>query len=401
MIRETTYCIIRKNAGGAMLTAGIFISALLLAASSCTKTEVSGDEGTDKDGCIAFYLNAHPTKAIIEDTEKLYELAPPIYVTENLRLTDFNNTMIEFTGNGVWRSDVEWASGNLDYSFYAYTYSLGRGTISSMVGNGAVANNGKTVTITQPVSYQQETAQNDVWTDFLMSYMTNASSANPGLVNLEFERVTTGVELYISKSPVMGAVTLKSAQFSNVVYSATYNLTNPASSTESVGTNGMKNGWTVSRKTGVTTYGYPPAGTTLQIEEFDPDATQNGRFTYDQKYRIMNFLTVHQPVSEELDSGERKIILSLSYSVEENGRTVDYDVDFDLADFTPSVWSRGHKIRYYLSIDTSTELQGTIAKWQEVDFIESTLLPDTVSGGNTSGNTITGTAASAGKQKEL
>ena len=145
MIRETTYCIIRKNAGGAMLTAGIFISALLLAASSCTKTEVSGDEGTDKDGCIAFYLNAHPTKAIIEDTEKLYELAPPIYVTENLRLTDFNNTMIEFTGNGVWRSDVEWASGNLDYSFYAYTYSLGRGTISSMVGNGAVANNGKTV----------------------------------------------------------------------------------------------------------------------------------------------------------------------------------------------------------------------------------------------------------------
>ena len=115
----------------------------------------------------------------------------------------------------------------------------------------------------------------------------------------------------------------------------------------------------------------------------------------------MNFLTVHQPVSEELDSGERKIILSLSYSVEENGRTVDYDVDFDLADFTPSVWSRGHKVRYYLSIDTSTELQGTIAKWQEVDFIESTLLPDTVSGGNTSGNTITGTAASAGKQKEL
>ena len=141
----------------------------------------------------------------------------------------------------------------------------------------------------------------------------------------------------------------------------------------------MKNGWTIIGRDPSKTvkYTYPYEGQTIPLEEFDPSGTQDGKFTYDTKYRVMNFLTVHQPMHEELAGSTRTVQLEISYIVDENGKDVPYTATFDLSEFSPAVWTRGHKVRYYLSIDTSTELTGTIAKWEEVDFIESTLLPDT------------------------
>ena len=348
--------------------------ALAAAVSSCTGTEPEDGVEDSCDNCIAFYVKSLPTKAIIEDTGTLNSLKPAIYVTEDLRKENFNNTRVNYLDNGVWRSDVDWASGNVNYSFYAYTYSVGGGQIPERnPSNGTISNNGKTVTITQPDYY---VAADNVWTDFLMSYMASASSSRPALVNLEFERVTTGVELYISASPAMENVRLNSVSFSGVIHSATFNLSEPATSTDQAGSNGMKNTWLLSRDyTKVTEYEYAPEGG-LQIKEFDPSGTTDGRFTYGSEYRVMYFLTVQQPTYEEVGSTPRTVQLHISYTSEENGTDVPYSVTFDLSGFSPATWTRGHKIRYYLSIDTSTELKGTIAKWEEVDFIESTLLPD-------------------------
>lgn len=369
------------TAGSCLLFAGVFFSISLMMA-SCTKVYVSEEtEEQNYDDCIAFYVKARPTKAIIEDTDKLYEIEPNIFVTEDRRKTDFNNTLIRYNENGVWRSNKDWAdeSQNMEYSFYAYTYSTGTvgqiSGISSPDDDDPVANNGKTVTITQPDSYS---ADNNAWADFLMSYSVSANSATRGLVNLEFERITTGVELYMSKSPAMGDVTLTGATFSGIVRSATFNLENPAVSTDPAGANGMKNGWLISRDASKTAiYTYPSSGQTIPLKKFDPSDTQDGRFTYDTKYRVMNFLTVQQPMHEELAGSTRNVKLEISYTVDENGTDVPYTATFDLSEFSPAVWTRGHKVRYYLSIDTSTELTGSIAKWEEVDFIESTLLPDT------------------------
>ena len=381
-----------KAAGCTILSAVAVVSAALQV-SSCTKAEVPDEPERNYDDCIAFYVKARPTKAIIEDTDKLYDLRPSIYVTEDLRKTDFNNTEVKFTDNGVWRSNTDWAdeSQNMEYSFYAYTYSTGTvGQISgiSSPDDDPVANNGKTVTITQPDSYS---ANNNAWADFLMSYIVSANSATRGLVNLEFERITTGVELYMSKSPAMGNVTLTDATFSGIVRSATFNLENPAVSTDPAGANGMKNGWLISRDASKTAiYTYPSSGQTIKLKEFDPSDTQDGRFTYDTQYRVMNFLTVQQPMHEELAGSTRTVQLEISYIVDENGKDVPYTATFDLSEFSPAVWTRGHKVRYYLSIDTSTELTGTIAKWEEVDFIESTLLPDTGPDEESSAAVITG-----------
>ena len=382
-----------KAAGCTILSAVAVVSAALQV-SSCTKAEVPDEPERNYDDCIAFYVKARPTKAIIEDTDKLYDLRPSIYVTEDLRKTDFNNTEVKFTDNGVWRSNTDWAdeSQNMEYSFYAYTYSTGTvgqiSGISSPDDDDPVANNGKTVTITQPDSYS---ANNNAWADFLMSYIVSANSATRGLVNLEFERITTGVELYMSKSPAMGNVTLTDATFSGIVRSATFNLENPAVSTDPAGANGMKNGWLISRDASKTAiYTYPSSGQTIKLKEFDPSDTQDGRFTYDTQYRVMNFLTVQQPMHEELAGSTRNVKLEISYTVDENGTDVPYTATFDLSEFSPAVWTRGHKVRYYLSIDTSTELTGTIAKWEEVDFIESTLLPDTDPDEESSAAVITG-----------
>lgn len=380
-----------KAAGCTILSAVAVVSAALQV-SSCTKAEVPDEPERNYDDCIAFYVKARPTKAIIEDTDKLYDLRPSIYVTEDLRKTDFNNTEVKFTDNGVWRSNTDWAdeNQNMEYSFYAYTYSTGTvGQISGISSpDDPVANNGKTVTITQPDSYS---ADNNAWADFLMSYIVSANSATRGLVNLEFERITTGVELYMSKSPAMGDVTLTDATFSGIVRSATFNLENPAVSTDPAGANGMKNGWLISRDASKTAiYTYPSSGQTIPLKKFDPSDTQDGRFTYDTQYRVMNFLTVQQPMHEELAGSTRNVKLEISYTVDENGTDVPYTATFDLSEFSPAVWTRGHKVRYYLSIDTSTELTGTIAKWEEVDFIESTLLPDTDPDEESSAAVITG-----------
>ena len=350
------------------------IIALAAAVSSCTRTEPEDGVEDSCDNCIAFYVKSLPTKAIIEDTETLNSLKPAIYVTEDLRGTEFNNTRVDYLDNGVWRSMVDWASGNVNYSFYAYTYSVGGGRIPERDSStGTISNNGKMVTIIQPDYY---VAADNVWTDFLMSYTVNASSSRPALVNLEFERVTTGVELYISASPAMENVRLTSVSFSGVIHSATFILSEPATSSDPAGSNGMKNAWRLSRDyTKVTEYEYAPEGG-LQIKKFDPSGTTDGKFSYSPEYRVMYFLTVQQPTYEEAGSTPRTVQLHISYTTEENGTDVQYDVTFDLSGFSPATWTRGHKIRYYLSIDTSTELKGTIAKWEEVDFIESTLLPD-------------------------
>ena len=82
----------------------------------------------------------------------------------------------------------------------------------------------------------------------------------------------------------------------------------------------------------------------------------------------MRFLTIPQTL---IDGAT----LSISYRVDENGTTAEYQSDFTLSDYTPRAWYRGHKIRYFIGIDTSIKLEGFIEPWKSVDYIETTLLP--------------------------
>lgn len=364
--------------GAACISLCLAICATLYpAAVSCTKTEAAQEpDREDLSDRIAFYVKAAPTRAVIEDTDALYSLHPDIYVTEENRIGGFDDLAVQYTDNGVWRSGVDWAAGNQAYSFYAYTYSGGSGTDGGKVEvpKASGAGNGYRVILTQPSAYPRS---DDAWADFLMSYRVSANSSTKGLVKLEFERITTGVELYMSKNPNIGEVTLKSAEFSDVINKATYNLVFHASSADpTVLPNGMKNNWqTPSSPEQTTTYRYAPAGG-LKINDFTPSSATGGGFAFDSGYLVMNFLTVPQDTYQELSGNPREIVLTISYSVVENGVTVNYDDQkFLLKDSSPAVWNQGHKVRYYLHIDSSIELVGVVAPWKDIDFIEGTLLP--------------------------
>lgn len=334
---------------------------LLLAAVasvSCRKTAVSAVETSENSG-IAFYVKTGMTRASVDNTETLETLKLPLYVTDASENSPVfsDGTEILYRANGVWASSAEWNVSKDDYSFYGYVFSPGNGSVTG-AGSG---NNGSNITLSQPENYSTD---NSVWADFLMSYRVGADGAERPMVRLELERVTTGVELYMSKSPAMSSVVLERVEFRNIAREARFSLVSHATSETEPGYNGMKNVWSIVPTGSVTNYEYEPG---MELQTYDPAAgAPEERFS--DIYRIMSFLTVQQEaIGREL---------YIRYKVDENGSPSVYETVIPLGDFEPRNWYRGHKIRYYVSVDSSVELIGSIASWGEPESIEGTLLPD-------------------------
>ena len=88
----------------------------------------------------------------------------------------------------------------------------------------------------------------------------------------------------------------------------------------------------------------------------------------------MSFIAVPVRNAEMAD-----YVLTLEYNnVSKTGSATpkDYTYTFNLKDFSPSGWVNGHKVNYVLTIDNSIHLKGTVVDYQDVDYIESVLVPD-------------------------
>lgn len=328
-----------------------------LAAMSCAREDVAPDEG-DK---IAFYVKTQQavsasSRALIEDTDDLLAKRLPLYVTGEGSKT-LTNIAVDYTAKGVWQSKEEWIGGQ-DYTFYAYIASPLQTATTTQVGVSNISNNGKTLTLQQPKSYS---ADKNVWADYLMSYRVGANGSNKGLVKLDLERVTACVELYMARSEKVGEVNITEITFKDVVTKATFGISYHAVPEDEEGLYGMKNSWIVTPdETSKTAYTFKPTSPLETYTESDD--------RFDIKYRQMRFLTIPQTL---IDGAT----LSVSYEVDENETTATYQSDFTLSDYTPRAWYRGHKIRYFIGIDTSIQLEGFIEPWKSVDYIETTLLP--------------------------
>lgn len=328
-----------------------------LAAMSCAREDVAPDEG-DK---IAFYVKTQQavsasSRALIENTDDLLRKELPLYVTSE-GAGSFNSTEVDYTDNGVWQSDQEWQAGQ-DYTFYAYIASPLQMATDTQGGVSNISNNGRILTLQQPKTYS---ADEDVWADYLMSYRVGANGSNKGLVKLDLERVTACVELYMARSEKVGEVNITEIEFKNVVTKATFGISNHAVADDEEGLYGMKNSWMVTPdEKSKTAYTFNPTSPLETYTESDD--------RFDVKYRQMRFLTIPQTL---IDGAT----LSISYTVDENGTTATYQSDFTLSNYTPRAWYRGHKIRYFIGIDTSIKLEGFIEPWKSVDYIETTLLP--------------------------
>ena len=354
---------------------------------SCHKAEIGVvEDRIDPENSISFYLTASPspgTRAIVESGDQsLKDLVESgnmssLYVTDNLHTDIFNNTKISHTGNLVWRSDKLWTqyASNARCDFFAYIYSSGGLDSEVSVEPPSSGRNSHTVTIRQPKEYSSSP---DDYADFLMSYIFSTDAVARPLVSLQMERITTCVELYVSTGANMkeGSVVLKDAKFTGVLNSATYSMGVAPSYPSAIPINGMKNQWSVNRGSTEAKYEIGPY-LNEPVPQYDADTDPDGTIYNNDECRFMKFLTVEQPTYEELGIGKtRQMQLHVSYSVEQDGQVTEYNVEFNLNDFNPAVWYRGHKIRYHVVIDSSVDLTGVISAWNEVDVIEGTLLPN-------------------------
>ncbi len=336
--------------------------AVLTATVSCVKNGFPDSE----DNRIAFYVKTTPVqspsvKSIIEDTGTLVDGRLPIYVSDGLTNPAFSNTEVAYTKNGVWKSNVDWT--DKEYSFYAYIASPIAQPTSTNGGISNILNNGSILYINQPKTY---TKSEDVWADYLMSYRVKVNGADKPLVKLDFERLTSCVELYMGMGVNMSEVTVKKIEFRNVNTRAKYELKYHAVPGDNADNSGMKNIWSVMiDDSEVATYTYQPQ---TNIEGLLKMYDAENRFVEDNLK--MRFLTVQQDVMN--------IELYIEYQALENGKQTDYTAVFELADYPQEIWYRGHKIRYFVGIDSSVDLEGTIEEWKTVEFIETTLLPDQI-----------------------
>lgn len=327
-----------------------------LAFMSCAREEVA-PAGGDK---IAFYVKTQQavsasSRALIENTDSLLKLKPDLYVTSE-GAGSFNSTPVSYTDNGVWRSGQEWQAGQ-DYTFYAYIASPIQQGTDTQGGVSDISENGKKLTIQQPKTYS---TSEDAWADYLLSYRVSANGSSKGLVRLDLERVTACVELYMAQSEKVGEVTIQNVTFRDVMTKAGFSISHHAVPTDKENLYGMKNQWIVATdESSKTAY----SRTVFTLDEYTDSSDR-----FDTRYRVMRFLVVPQTL---IDGAT----LSLEYKVNEGGRDSWYNEDFQLSDYTPTSWNRGHKIRYFIGIDTSIQLEGTVAPWKSVDYIETTLLP--------------------------
>lgn len=101
-----------------------------------------------------------------------------------------------------------------------------------------------------------------------------------------------------------------------------------------------------------------------------PKSESDNRF--DSKFLMMRFISVKQSTEGKL--------LKITYRINEKGSDdvnnwATYQAEFDLSKTAVPAWEIGRKTRYYISLDTSVELEGVIAEWKYIDYVEGTFLP--------------------------
>lgn len=336
-----------------MKTIRIYTFLMCLIAVSCGKVETPPhNEGYDKD-LIQFFMRdvqyASPSsKAIIESTETLKNKKLPLRVVNSSNVQPPFNGAVEIgfdEGSGLWNTGQTWNT-NQSYSFYSFLISQPeRSATVSWTTDQKPADK---VTITEPSEYSHN---DDVWADFLMSYVVPVNGADKPLVEFEMERITAGVEVFVSTPLDEGLVTIKDISITNISNSATFSLVQHDMANS--GRTGIRNNWVPSSVSGSCEYSRSNI----------PVMNRTDEDMFDNKFLVMRFVTIPQAVTS---------ILTINYS--SDGK--DYSVSFDLyADTSVIRWDRGRKTRYYVNIDTSVGLEAKIAEWISVDFIEGTFLP--------------------------
>ena len=336
---------------------------------ACEKQETT-DHSMPGDN-ISFYVYDESfgdadTKAIVEDTQTMRGLGLSLWVTDmagvNRGDNNINNLEVSYnSATDLYRTSKTWNENN-DYEFYAYAMSKGSGSGSNVTLYGDYKGlKGHSVDIYQPTAY---THNDNAWSDYLLSYRTPAVGSQKPLVRLEMERITTGVELYIS-TPEGSQAIVTEIEFTNITRSMRYTISNHAVTDPNL--SGIRNSWVLQPIAGAAS----PVVNYSRNEAIQVASKSESDNRFDSKFLMMRFIAVKQSAAGKL---------KVTYRINEKGSSdisnwATYYAEFDLSKTSVPTWEIGRKTRYYISLDTSVELEGVIAEWKYIDYVEGTFLP--------------------------
>lgn len=343
--------------------------ALALLAPACSKEESAQ---TDYAPNITFGVNAVETSTRAEIADNSNIESKTVYVYGSTSSTSFiySSEAISYDADAKkWlptnKAMVKPWDKKASYQFYGYTYLPANSpewrikfpTVwDKNQKKNVLTGYHKTFNVYQPKSYEYR----DEFVDFLLSHTYNALGSARPIVQLQLEHAMALVDIYIvkHKSLAQRKVRVKSLSLTSVRTDATMTCASQA-----IANSGKSNEWQI------TFLDHTPATYTIgNAMEVALDTATTGAHlrivAVPQQLTAQNRLTVTYEVDESGDGADG------------NEQMVEHTETFLLYNYTPIVWESGHRIVYRATIDTGIHLQGQIAAWKDVDYIEGTVLPD-------------------------
>lgn len=279
-----------------------------------------------------------------------------VYGVRNNTEKIFNKTPITKNQNNEnWETATkkQWAAGS-SYSFYAYTSSPDALNSAPSSGNSGVyvENDGLKITVVQPNSYNTGNM-----VDYMLSHAYKvADGSNYHTVMLNMQHAMSWVEIIIEKEQPSHNIKLNSITLSGFFRTATMQCESQATANS-----GADNLWTISLS--------GENNTQYTIGPFDPPTGE------EKTLGSMSLLAVPQQLREAAT-------IEVSYTITEYDEAIkNYTPSFKLFNYTPYVWTAGHKITYTLSINTGVSLKAHISDWIDAGYTEGIILPSNKNSG--------------------
>ncbi len=252
----------------------------------------------------------------------------------------------------IWKPDTHYYwKDTSHYTFHGYAHTpIHPGSSLSL------QNEGRTVNITQPATYQVISGVNTT-IDYLLSYSVHYKPSKiHQAIPVILEHAFSKISLYVQRAPSMNGINIKNIQisFANIKNQATLHCNKQKDYGKD---NESRNEWSYHVGTSVANYA-------IQLKDGSPI-----KDSYHTATPIMDFIAI--PSDHE---GMKQYTLSISYEIHTGKATRSYARTFHLDKITP-MWESGHHITYNFLIDNGIHLTGAVSEWITEDIIESTILP--------------------------
>ena len=303
------------------------------------------------NSAIAFNAESFVRSAVTQEDIDNARATVKVYATRNGNVL-YNNVEIGRENTGKWypkTGKTDWVSGS-NYLFYGYAYNTTEGL--------TINDNGKLITVNQPTSYNE-----DKMIDYLLSYQFSvANGAMKPIVQLQLEHAMALVEIYVVRGNLFDA-RLKKLSLENIYSSASLKCTTHATINE-----GITNEWEVTLSGNGSTKYTVQSNPGMEIGDTRENTAAN-----------MKLMCIPQQLTANTTLN---IVYEVNETVTSDGADnwVEHTETFHLYKYDPIAYQSGHRIVYTATIDSGVNLQGVIAEWKDVDYIEGTILPEIPSG---------------------